>query len=626
MQFSLHGNYNSAKQQFHKITKSSVVSKPFLKIYIASSYYSSAIIVFGLSALPSIAYSNETQHPITTQPNSPHLLAQATPTLPRPDFQRTVPIPTEVPLPILPPPEELIPSIPSIQPSVPNADFSTQITVKNFEVAGSTVFTTAELTKITAPFTNKSIGFAQLLQVANQITELYASKGYINSGAFIVGNQTFRAQDSTVKIQVIEGRVEDIVVTGTQRLNPNYIKSRIGLGANSPLKLDQLIESLRILQQDPLIKSISTELAAGKAPNANVVNLKVTENPTWRAGINIANNRTPSVGEIQAQATLSQSNLTGSGDTLAVSYGRSEASNVYDINYTLPINPQNGTIKLQYSRSNSRVIETPFDQLDINGSSQDLSISYRQPLIQTTSQEFALGLTVNKRATNTGYLASVIGERVGYPSPGADENGNTRITAVRFSQDYTTRDTKQVFAARSQLSLGVNAFSPTVAASPPDSNFVAWRGQAQYVRSLSPNSIAVFKIEGQLADRPLVALEQIGIGGQDTVRGYRQDLLLSDNGLIASAEVRVPIFATADNRQTIQIVPFLDLGIAWNNSPSPTLPNSTIASGGLSLRYQSGDSFFAKVDYGIPFNTINQSRRTGQEQGLHASVGFSQSF
>lgn len=598
------------------------MSKPPLKLYIAASCCSSAIISFGF-AQPSIA---EGASGAIAIPTAPDLLAQAAPTLPRQDFQRSVPTPTEVPLPILPPPEELIPSTPSFQPSVPNADYSTQITVKDFEIVGSTVFTTAELAKITTPFTNKPIGFSQLLQVANQITELYASKGYINSGAFVIGNQTFRAQGSTVKIQVIEGRVEDIVVTGTQRLNPNYIKSRIGLGASSPLKLDQLIESLRLLQQDPLIKSISTELAAGKASNANVVNLKVTENPTWRAGITIANNRTPSVGEIQAQATLSQSNLTGAGDSIAVSYGKSEASNAYDINYTLPINPRNGTIKLQYSRSNSRVIETPFEQLDINGSAQDLSISYRQPLIQTTSQEFALGLTVNKRITNTGYLASILGGRVGYPSPGADDNGTTRITAARFSQDYTTRDTKQVFAARSQLSLGVNAFSPTLAANPPDSSFFAWRGQAQYVRSLSPNSIAVFKIEGQIADRPLLALEQIGIGGQDTVRGYRQDLLLSDNGLIASAEVRLPILTTADNRQTLQVVPFLDFGMAWNNLPSPNLPTNTIASGGLSLRYQSGDSFFAKIDYGIPFSTINQSRRTGKEKGIHASVGYSQSF
>ena len=166
----------------------------------------------------------------------------------------------------------------------------------------------------------------------------------------------------------------------------------------------------------------------------------------------IANNRTPSVGEIQVQLAISQTNLTGIGDGIGFVYGQSEASNIYDLNYTLPLNPRNGTLKLQYSRSNSRVIESPFDRLDIDGTAQDLSLSYRQPLLQTPSCRVCPGShDLAKRETNTGYLTAIVGERVGYPAPGADENGNTRITAVRFVQDYTQRDTQQVFAARSQV-------------------------------------------------------------------------------------------------------------------------------------------------------------------------------
>jgi hemolysin activation/secretion protein len=553
-------------------------------------------------------------------------LAQPIPSLPNPSFQRpTLPNP-EPQIPTLPPPEQLIPT-PSSPPAttLPN-DFSSKIVVKKFDITGSTVFSPSELQKITASLTNRPIGFNELLQAANQITELYAKNGYINSGAFIPGNQTFDAQGGTVKIEIIEGSVEDIVVTGTQRLNPKYIKSRVAIGASTPLKVDRLLESLRLLQLDPLIKNISTELATGREPSTSIVNLKVTENPTWRAGITAGNNRTPSVGELIAQANLSQSNLTGAGDGLVLSYGRSEASNIYDINYTLPINPRNGTLKFQYSRSNSRVVENPFDRLDINGTAQDISVGYRQPLLQTTAQEFALGITIANRETNTGYLASIIGNRVGYPSPGADDNGVTRITAARLFQDYTLRDSQQVFAARSQLSFGVNTLDATVSPSSPNSNFVTWRGQGQYVRALAPNSILLLKLEGQIADRPLVALEQLGIGGQDTVRGYRQDLLLGDNGLLASAEVRIPIFTPADSKQVLQIVPFVDFGVISNQAPNPNPKNDTIASGGIGLRYQNGDNFFAKLDYGVPFTSIDQPKRTGQEKGFHFSVGYSQSF
>jgi hemolysin activation/secretion protein len=553
------------------------------------------------------------------------LLSQTLPAVPRSDSQRTTPLPTEV-SPALPPPDKILPVPPISQPTVVPTDPRNTIIVKKFEIVGSTVFSPAELDKLTADQTNKSINYFELLEAANNITKEYVKNGYLNSGAFIPNNQIFNVQTGIIKIQVVEGSVEDIVVTGTHRLNSNYIKSRIGIGAVKPLKIDRLIESLRLLQLDPLIKSISTELAAGKEPGASVLQLKVTENPTWRAGVNVTNNRTPSVGELQAQASLSQSNLTGAGDGIAVSYGKSEASNILDINYTLPLNPRNGTLKLQYSRSNSQVIETPFDRLDINGTAQDISASYRQPVLQTIGQEFALGFTIANRQTSTGYLASILGERIGYPSPGADAEGNIRLTAARFFQDYTARDTQQVFALRSQVSMGVNALNATIAPIAPDSGFFTWRGQAQYVRSLAPNSIMLLKVEGQVADRALVALEQIGAGGQDTVRGYRQDLLLGDNGLLASAEIRVPVFTPSDSRQILQIVPFLDFGLVSNNNPNPSLPISTIASGGIGLRYQSGDSFFAKLDYGFPFMAITQPKRTGQENGFHFSLGYSQSF
>jgi hemolysin activation/secretion protein len=547
-------------------------------------------------------------------------------TLPRPDFQRPTSPPTPAPQPILPPPAELIPTPSSPQPSIPPTDFSTQIVVKKFEIVGGTVFTAAELDRITAPFTNRSIGFAELLQVANDITQLYVSKGYVSSGALIPGNQTLDVRGGVVKVQIIEGRIADIVVTGTQRLNPDYIKSRIALGANQPLKIDRLISSLRLLQLDPLIKSISTELAAGKSAGTSIIQLKVTENPTWKTSINLANNRTPSVGEVQSQLSIEQRNLTGIGDSLGISYGRSAASNTGELNYTLPLNPRNGTLKFQYSLSNSRVIESPFDQLDINGTAQDLSISYRQPLLQTSAEEFALGVTLAQRETNTGYLFAVLGTRVGYPSPGADESGNTRITAARFFQDYTVRDTQQVFAARSQVSIGIDALGANITPSSLDSKFVTWRGQAQYVRALAPNSILLIKVEGQLADRSLVALEQIGFGGQETVRGYRQDLLLADNGFLASAEARLPIFTSPDSQQLVQIVPFFDVGTGWNHSPNLSFRPDTIASTGIGLRYQAGDNFSIKLDYGIPLTAIDRAKRTAQEQGFHFSVGYSRSF
>ncbi len=552
-------------------------------------------------------------------------LAQTVPNLPNlpNDFQRSPNPKPLTPQPLLPDPPDLLPT-----PTTPNLNStpstsSDTILIKKFEVVGNTVFSPAELARITAPYTNKNLSFNELLQVAEAITKHYRDQGYISSGAYIPNNQTFSAQNATVRIQVVEGRIEDIVVTGTQQLDPNYIRSRIALGAQNPLKFDRLLESLRLLQQDPLLKTLNTELTAGRDPSSSRIIVKVTENPTWQASLTVANNRTPSVGEIQATASIARSNLTGSGDSLNATYGRSEGSSAFEASYTRPLNPNNGTIKLQYGSATSRVVEDPFDQLDINGASWNLALSYRQPILRTTTQELALGLTADYKETNTSYLAGLLGSPVGYPTPGADDQGTTSITAARFFQDYTVRDTQQVFAARSQLSVGLGTGQQN---QPPHGSFVAWRGQTQYVHNLALNTLLLVKLEGQVADRPLVALEQIGVGGADTVRGYRQDLLLGDNGLVASAEVRIPIFTSPNSENLLQLVPFVDFGAVSQQSGVIRGNIDTIASAGLGLRYQGGNNFLAKLDYGMPLTAIDQRRRTGQESGWHLSINYNQSF
>jgi hemolysin activation/secretion protein len=239
-----------------------------LNLFPTLSTISSAILLilnipmFGLAA---------TAPQMTTSTELTGSLAQATPTLPRPDFQRPAPQPqpSEPPQPILPPSQEILPSTPApnlpSQPA-PSGDLPTSIVIKRFEVTGSTVFTPADFAQITAKFANRPLDFAQLLQVSSEITQLYVKNGYINSGAYIPGNQSFDAQGGTIEIKVIEGRVEDIVVTGTKRLDPNYIKSRISLGTGKILKIDRTIDSLRLLQLDPLIQNISTELVSGQQP------------------------------------------------------------------------------------------------------------------------------------------------------------------------------------------------------------------------------------------------------------------------------------------------------------------------------------------------------------------------
>lgn len=544
----------------------------------------------------------------------------------RPDENNPPLIPQKPP--ILPPPEDLFPSpvVPSLPtPEVVPNQFSGSIRIDRFNVVGSTVFSPKELAEVTKDFVNQSITFAQLLQASEAVTKLYRDKGYITSGAFIPANQTFRTRVSTITIQVVEGGLESIQVRGLKRLNPNYVRSRLAVATGKPLNVNKLLQALQLLQLNPLIKNISAELATGANAGSSILVVRASETKTFTAEISLDNNRSPSIGSFQRQIQLNQANLWGLGDNLNVAYANTDGSNDVEASYTLPINAYNGTLQFSYNYTNSRVIEKPFDILDIQGTSQDFSITLRQPIVQTPNEEFALGVTASRRESDVGFLESVIGERLPFPSPGA-RDGQTRLSILRFFQDWTKRNSRQVLAARSQFSFGIDAFDATINSNAPDGQFFSWRGQGQWVRLLAPDTLLLVRADAQLSDRALVPLEQFGLGGQRTVRGYRQDLLLVDKAFLASIELRYPILRVPQVGGVLQITPFVDFGTGSGGTSTgvANAPNS-LASTGLGLLWQS-DRINARFDWGIPLVSVDSRRNSLQEDGLYFSVVYTQPF
>lgn len=568
------------------------------------------------------------------------ILAQA----PGQDLQRqTEPPPTPLPnIPKLPSPQELFqfPSITAPTPPTPQvipSDVQGAIKVTNFEIEGSTVFTQQQLNDATKDLINRPISFTELLQAADKITNLY-TKGcndnnskepcYVNSGAYIPADQTFKVDGGIVKIRVLEGRLENINVKGTRRLNSDYVRSRLALGADKPLNLKKLLEALQLLELDPLIQNVKAELATGTTPGGSILAVQVAEAKTFSVQLNLNNNRQPSVGSFERQIQFNQANLFGLGDGLSVAYANTDGSNSVYASYGIPLNPQNGTLTFNYSYASSEIIEKPFDALGIEGTSQEYGITYRQPLIRTPTKEFALSLSATRRESDLGFLETLVGERLPFPSPGADENGQTRATILRFAQDWTQRSSSEVFAARSQLSLGIDALDATINNTDPDGEFFAWRGQAQWVKLLAPDTLFIARADLQLADRPLLPSEQIGLGGQATVRGYRQDRTLADNGFLASAEFRYPVLRVPEIQGLLQVTPFIDFGTAWNtsNAGRGALNPDTLASVGLGLLWQQNNRLTARFDWGVPLGRVSGEKNSWQENGLYFSIIYNQPF
>lgn len=548
-------------------------------------------------------------------PRTPLRLAQRVPDPgrplipPRPDIQ---PLPETTPAP--PPVPQLERPVPTPTPSTPVPEAT--VRVKKVEVLGSTVFSQKTLAKVVKPFENRDLTFEQLLEIRTAVTKLYTDRGYTTSGAFLPPQDDLA--NGIVKIQVVEGELERIEIQGLRRLRESYVRKRLQLAGKAPVNISRLETGLQLLQLDPLFTSVQAELKAGTTPGRSVLTVKLKEARTFHGGGQTDNYEAPSVGSMGGTLFLSHDNLLGFGDRFNFEYQLTEGIQNYSFTYNLPINARDGTLNLYYTRQNSKIVQEPFSVLGIRSNSETFSIGVRQPLYRTPTNELALGLTFDLRRSQTFLL-----DDIPFSFSLGPENGLSRVSVLRFSQDWISRSPKRVLAARSQFSFGLPIFNATINDTGTDGIFFSWVGQFQWVQSLGSDIIAIARVAAQLTPNSLLPLEQFSIGGVDSVRGYLQNQRVGDNGLAGSFEIRVPIIRAPESVGIIQLAPFLDIGTVWNSNNVPILSPRTLIGVGVGLRWQFDPYFSARLDYGYQINPVPFSDNQGdflQDQGIYFSI------
>ena len=483
-----------------------------------------------------------------------------------------------------------------------------QVYVKKITITGNTVLSNEELEKLTAPYVNRNIHTSELQTLRQALTLHYINKGYINSGVVIPDQQV---SDGVIELQVIEGTLNEIHITGNRRLKPEYIRNRLMLGAEPPLNINDLQQTILILQQNPLIKKIHTELKPGSLPGQSVLETRIEEAKAYSIRLGVNNHRPPSIGAERGEIEVTHRNITGHGDKLNIRYGSTKGLDDFGVQYDFPVNAHDTTIGLFYDKGDSSVTEEPFDSLEIESESETVGIRVSHPFYRTPNREFRMGLSLEHRESKTFLL--------GLPfsfSTGAVD-GKSAVSVLRFSQEWTDRSQQRVIAVRSTFNVGLDAFDASVNHDQEDGKFTSWLGQFQWAQRIgAQGKQIIFRADTQLANDPLLPLEQFSVGGMSTVRGYRENQLVRDNGFVASVEYRMPVFNTWLGKNKLQLAAFLDFGRSWNRERATATPED-ISSAGIGLRWAPTNNIYGDIYWGKRLRTVTNPDNDLQDDGIH---------
>ncbi|MBF0449695.1 MAG: ShlB/FhaC/HecB family hemolysin secretion/activation protein [Candidatus Magnetomorum sp.] len=504
--------------------------------------------------------------------------------------------------------------------------------VKRFKLKGNTVYSDDELAFIVSPYEERKISSEELHDVKNKISLFYYTNGYVNSGAVIPDQ---KITDGYITIKIIEGTLPKISVTGNTHLKSKYISRRLEIATGdgkAPLNINTLQDRLKIIKQNPRVENINANLSPGLKLGEAELEVTIKEARPYFLTVEVNNSNSPSVGAYRADIQFEHINVSGWGDSFRLKYGITEGLDTYSSKYEIPFTRWGTTFSLEADRAKSVVVAQPFDDKDIKGDTTTMGFGFKHPFYKTVSSELLMGLKFEHRKSNT-YM---MGMNMSFTS-GVD-NGESKVSVVRFSQEWIQRSLEQVVAARSTFSFGLDVLDATKADAPlnaedtaamPNGTFAAWLGQFQWIRRIAETQL-IARLDLRLSDSPLLSIEKFAIGGRATVRGYRENLMTPDNGLIASLEWRVPVAQwnipalTKNQKQgMVYLAPFFDYGLGGNTKSPDPAPRS-ISSLGLGLRWSISEKIYSEIYWGYALRDIDRSTEYDlQDDGLHFMVSTS---
>ncbi len=549
------------------------------------------------------------------------------------------------------------PVLPPLDPAAIPAPVA-KIHVKRFKFKGNHVFTDATLAKTIAKYAGREITADELEAARVALTKLYVDDGYIASGAVLPDQDPANGE---ILFEIVEGELSEVDLSGNRWYRSWWLRHVMRRAAGSPVNFNNLKTGLQLLRQNEGISQINAELKPGAKPGESILHVVVKDEHPFRLGLEINNHRPPSVSEGVAEIVFSDLNLTGHGDILDLRWGVARWNTEGDVqspgfdeirgSYEFPVSPWGTTLRVHAGRGQSNIIDESFAALGITSYTEDFGLTLRQPLVETLRDTVSLSLGVERRHSETYLLGRPFSLSLGAI------DGESDVFALRATVEWVNRSQLHVFALRSTFSWGLHEFGATeeagasggvtsgaaggaAAIDVPDGKFFSWLGQAQYVRRIFDTpamkkkpetaawnslreSLLVVRANAQFSDEPLLALEQFALGGSQSVRGYRENQLLRDNGFFASVEWRIPVWMRADKTPILTVAPFIDFGTTWNTvSENAEDLNDTIGSAGLGLILNANKNVQASIYWGCPFTDPGNKREALQDYGVHFSLSI----
>ncbi|WNK45687.1 ShlB/FhaC/HecB family hemolysin secretion/activation protein [Pantoea agglomerans] len=386
--------------------------------------------------------------------------------------------------------------------------------------------------RLVAPYINQCLSLDRINQLVRAISEWYVQRGYITSRAFLTEQNL---SHGTLNITVLEGKLEAIHLQGASARQLNMaFPTRAGRILNLR-DIEQGMEQINRLRTTP----VQIEIIPSTQPGYSIVNLTSTPEFPLTLGLNMDNSGQRSTGIGQLSASLVGNDLLGVADRWFVSGGRSSAfSDWRDAqNFQAGVSVPYGYGLLDYSYSwsnyHSRFNANSFDWYS-NGDNISNRLSGSWVLFRNGQIKTGLQLGLNHYVSHNWLNETLL------------ESSSRKLTSLQIGFNHTQKIAGGVATLNPMLSRGMPWFDAESDKGKsddfPKAEFRKWSVSSSFQRPVTQKMWWLSSFYAQWSQDRLYGSERLTIGGENSVRGYKEQYLSGDVGGYLRNELNYSLF------------------------------------------------------------------------------------
>lgn len=505
-----------------------------------------------------------------------------------------------------------------------------QFPITDYRVVGNTLLSAQRIEEATRPFRGNASDFETIQKALESLEKAYVANGF---GSVKVEIPEQELESGVVTLQVVEGVLGDVVVEPNAFFDAANVKNSLpALRPGRAVNIFELNRNL-VLANDSGSK-VSNVTFKRSANNKDVdvhVKLAAEDPERWLAMLDNTGN--DSTGLYRLGLVYQNANVLNKDHALSVQLMTSpdhmSQVGILGLGYRIPFYALGATLDLSASHSNvdsGQVAQAGGGpNLAISGSGDVFGVKYTHNLDSSADWQHKVLAGLESRA----YGNSV--KTTGAAGSSLVPSLSTRPLTLGYVGNYREPTREVAFNITWLLNLpgGTNGteadFNQSGGRTGAKGDFQTIKFGIQHTERFASQWVLRAALSGQYTNDLLIAAEQYGVGGADSVRGFGEREVAADYGVRAGLELWAPA-VTMDAWRMIPLV-FVDAAGVKRNSPlAGEIAQQNIASAGLGLRIAVGRQLSGRLDWGYvtqgvaaPAGTSVNGAKTGDSK-LHGTA------